>query len=90
MTQMPDTAATLPPVFPLDRAEDNYGCADRPLEGRAGVRTSRFSLRSAGNSSVRRFAATVRIATPAAAYAESSRVRCSRSAFRCLNRTGRR
>ena len=83
-------AAMLPPVFPLDCAEDTYRCADRPPEGRAGVRTSRFIVRSAGNSNVRRRAATVRNAGPAAAYAESSRARCPRSAFRCLDRTGRR
>ena len=61
MKQMLDTAATLPPVFPLDCAEDNYGCAER----------------SAGIPNVRRLAATVRIAPPAAAYAESGRARCS-------------
>lgn len=90
MKRMLDTAATLPPEFPLDCAEDTYECADRPPEGRAGVWTSRFILRSAGNSNVRRFAATVRMATPAAAYAESSRARCPRTVFRCPDQTGRR
>lgn len=90
MEQMLDTAATLPPEFPLDCAEDTYRCADRPPEGRAGVRTSRVISRSAGSSNVRRFAPAVRIATPAAAYAESSRARCPRSAFRCPDRIGHR
>ncbi len=88
MKQMRDTAATLPAVFPLDGAGDNYGCADRPPGDGVGVRASPFISRPAGNSNVRGHAATARIAAPTAAYAESSRARCSRGVFGRLDRTG--
>lgn len=88
MKQMRDTVATLPAVFPVDCAGDNYGCADRPPGDRVGMRTSRFISRTAGNSNVRGCAATARIAAPTAAYAESSRARRSRGVFRWLDRAG--
>lgn len=72
MKQMLDTISTLPPVFSLDSAGDNLGGPDRRPRDTLRVRNSRIILRSAGNSSASRRAATAHAVSPAETYAESS------------------
>jgi len=57
MKQMRDTIATLPPVFPLNRAGYNFGRPDRSPGDTLQARNARLPLRSAGSSSAGRSAA---------------------------------
>lgn len=73
MKQMIDTIST----FPLDCAGDNVGRADRRRGDTPRVRSPRFILCPAGNSSAGRGAATARTLAPTEAYAESSMAYCA-------------
>jgi hypothetical protein len=86
MTQMRDTIATLPAVFPLNRAGYNFGRPDR----RPGdTLNARLPLRSAGSSSAGRSAAA-RIANPTGTYVESGMAHCSSPPAPQTEASGRR
>lgn len=72
MKQILDTISTLPPVFPLACAGDNFGCPDRRPGDTLRVRNPRIILRPTGNSSASRRAATAHAVPPTETYAESS------------------